>query len=102
MDTLVIAGRELWDSLQPPHPFHLSQPEPVPLTSCFHQCLPLSQQRCALLLDNDDYCTTPGFSLAKWLGLQRPSRNSFRGLGPPSVFGDGNIPIPAWREIIRL
>lgn len=51
----------------------LSLPQPVPLTSCFHQHLPLSQQCCALPFWQWWLLYLSEFSLAKWFGLQRPA-----------------------------
>ncbi|KAI4829409.1 hypothetical protein KUCAC02_023450, partial [Chaenocephalus aceratus] len=108
MDTLVIYGRELWDRLQPPTPPHLH------LTSCFHHHLPLSQQCCALLSDNDDSCTC---SLsAKWLGPQRPSPvqkpagrgcNRWREVGWKANLGDAYVlraplGLPWWQKKLPI
>lgn len=73
MDTLVITGRELWDSLQPPIPSL-----PITTSACFTHlmfsaapsfvpavlCTPFWQWWLLYLHE---------FSLAKWLGLQRPA-----------------------------
>lgn len=73
MDTLVITGRELWDSLHPPH-LHLSllhspSVSPAPSFVPAVLCTPFWQWWLPYL---------PPFSLAKWLGPSETSSPLFR------------------------
>lgn len=105
MDTLVITGRELWDSLQPPVPSLHPAPSPPPISTsdCSTHlvfspapsfvpavlCTPFWQWWLLYL---------PEFSLAKWLGLQRPATLRSRARASHGV-GRHEKMITAWKLI---